>query len=66
MEEKRQWAERAVRAVNGAFPAAEFANWAQCERLVPQALACATLIEAYGFEFKEAARLLNEAGYYLR
>jgi tetratricopeptide (TPR) repeat protein len=64
-EQKRQWAERAVRAVNGAFPFVEFANWAQCERLVPQALACASLIEAYGFEFKEAARLLNAVGYYL-
>jgi tetratricopeptide (TPR) repeat protein len=64
-EEKGQWAERAVRAVNGAFPRPEFANWAQCERLVTQALACASLIEAYGFESKEVARLLNQAGYYL-
>jgi len=64
-EEKRQWAERAVRAVNGAFPSPEFANWAQCERLVPQALACASPIEACGFEFQAAARLLNQAGYYL-
>ena len=65
-EEKRQRAERAVRAVNGAFPSPEFPNWAQCERFVPQALACASLIEAYGLESEEAARLLNQAGYYLR
>ena len=64
-EEKRQWAERAVRAVNRVFPSVQFANWAQCERLVPQALACGSLIEAYGFGSKEAARLLNEVGYYL-
>jgi tetratricopeptide (TPR) repeat protein len=64
-EEKGQWAERAVRAVNQAFPLVEFANWAQCERLAPQALACAALVEAYGFEFEEAGRLLNEAGRYL-
>jgi tetratricopeptide (TPR) repeat protein/energy-coupling factor transporter ATP-binding protein EcfA2 len=64
-KEERLWAERAVRAVNGAFPSPEFANWAQCERFVPQALACATLIEAYGLEFEAAARLLNQAGYYL-
>ncbi len=64
-QEKRQWAERAVRAVNGAFPSPEFANWAQCERLVSQALACALLIEAHGFEFKGAARLLGQAGCYL-
>ena len=47
-------------------PFVEFANWDQCERLVPQALACALLINAYGFESQEAARLLNQAGYYLR
>jgi tetratricopeptide (TPR) repeat protein len=64
-KEKRLWAERAVRAVNRAFPPVEFANWALCERLVPQALACATLIEAYGFDFEAAARLLNGAGLYL-
>jgi tetratricopeptide (TPR) repeat protein len=64
-QEKRRWAERAVRAVNQAFPSVEFANWAQCERLVPQALACASLIEVYGFEFEEATRLLNEASLYL-
>jgi tetratricopeptide (TPR) repeat protein len=63
--DKRQWAERAVRAVNRTFPLVEFANWAECERFVPQALACASLIEGYGLEFEEAGRLLNAAGYYL-
>jgi tetratricopeptide (TPR) repeat protein len=64
-EEKRQWAERAVQAVNRTFPFPEFANWAQCERLVPQALACASVVQGHAFEFLEAARLLNKAGYYL-
>jgi tetratricopeptide (TPR) repeat protein len=64
-EEKGQWAERDVRAVNRAFPPVEFAKWAQCERLVPQALACASLIGAHGLEFEEAARLLNGGGHYL-
>jgi tetratricopeptide (TPR) repeat protein len=63
--EKGQWAERAVRAVNGAFPSYEFANWAQCERLVPQALACASIVATCVFEFKEAAQLLYQAGCYL-
>jgi tetratricopeptide (TPR) repeat protein len=63
--EKRQWAECAVRAVNRTFPLVEFANWAQCERLLPQALACASSVETYVFEFREAARLLGAAGYYL-
>jgi hypothetical protein len=64
-EEESQWAERAVRAVNRAFPFVEFANWAECERLVPQALACASLIEADAFDFEAAAHLLNQAGCYL-
>jgi tetratricopeptide (TPR) repeat protein len=63
-EEKRQWAQRTVRAVNRAFPVVEFANWPQCDRLLPQASVCAALVETYLFEFKEAARLLNRAGDY--
>ena len=62
---QRLWAERAVRAVNRAFPLVEFSNWAGCERLLPQAHACAELINQWGFEFPEAARLLNQAGFYL-
>jgi tetratricopeptide (TPR) repeat protein len=58
-------AEYAVRAVSRAFPAAEFSTWAVCERLLPQAYACAELINQWGFGFSEAARLLNEAGLYL-
>jgi tetratricopeptide (TPR) repeat protein len=62
---RREWTERTVRAVNRAFPFIEFASWLQCERLLPSALAGATLIEHWGFEFVEAARLLNQAGLYL-
>ena len=61
-----QWAERTVRAVNSVFPSSEeFSNWPQCDRLLPQALRCAALIETWGFEFEEAGRLLNETAYYL-
>jgi tetratricopeptide (TPR) repeat protein len=59
------WAERAVRAVNRAFPRAEFSAWAVCERLLPQAHACAELIGQLSFEFLEGAQLLNHAGFYL-
>jgi tetratricopeptide (TPR) repeat protein len=62
---QRLWAERAVRAVNCAFPEVEFSTWAVCERLLPQAHTCAELINQWGFEFDEAARLLNQAGSYL-
>jgi tetratricopeptide (TPR) repeat protein len=62
---QREWSERAVRAVNQAFPDVEFSNWGRCERLLPQALASADLIDEKGLEFPEAARLLNETGHYL-
>jgi tetratricopeptide (TPR) repeat protein len=59
------WAERAARAVDHAFPSAEFSTWPSCERLLLQAHACAELISEFSFEFPEAARLLNNAGFYL-
>lgn len=68
MDEETQqlWAERTVRAVNQAFPDAEVSTWSQSQRYLPQAQTCAILIEQYGLAFAEAARLLNEAGCYLR
>jgi tetratricopeptide (TPR) repeat protein len=62
---QRLWAERAVRAINRAFPDAEFSNWDRCDRFLPQAAACAEFISKWGFEFPEATRLLNETGFYL-
>jgi Tetratricopeptide repeat len=63
--EQRWWAERVVRAVNKAFPSVQFSSWSKCERLLLHAQACAALIGEFGFDFPEAARLLNEAGSYL-
>jgi tetratricopeptide (TPR) repeat protein len=62
---QQQWAVRAVRAVNAAFPEVEFANWDRCELCLPNALVCAQLIEQYHLSFPEAARLLHCAGHYL-
>jgi tetratricopeptide (TPR) repeat protein len=62
---QKGWSERVVRAVNASFPHIEFANWPQCDRLMPHALACAALIQLWGMEFAEAARIVNQAGYYL-
>jgi len=64
--EQRQWAERVVRAINRTFPNVEFSTWQRCERLLPHAQACAELVEKWGLEFPEAARLLNQAGFYLK
>jgi tetratricopeptide (TPR) repeat protein len=62
---QRSWAERALRAVNCAFPYVEFSTWSLCERLLSQADACTELIDQWRLEFPEAALLLNQAGSYL-
>jgi tetratricopeptide (TPR) repeat protein len=64
-EEPYDWAGRAVRAVEKAFPTAEFKNWGTCQRLLPHAQACASLVDKWDFEFPEAAILLNKAAVYL-
>src|SRR6266567_4774145 len=65
-ETQRQWAERAVRAVNSAFPRVKYETWPKCERLLPHARVCAELIEQWEMTFPQAARLLNQTGWYLR
>jgi tetratricopeptide (TPR) repeat protein len=62
---QRRWAERAVRAVNQAFPDAEYENWLRCQEYIPQVLTCNALIDQWDMAFPEAAHLLNVAGYYL-
>lgn len=65
--ERRVWAERVVEAVNLVFPDPKlFANWPQCEWLLPQAKAAAQLIQEYGIESARASLLLNQAAYFLR
>jgi tetratricopeptide (TPR) repeat protein len=66
METRRTWADRAVEAVNSVFPNIEFRNWPQCERLLSHARIAAGFVDEFGFESATAARLLNEAGYYLK
>ncbi len=63
---RKRWAERAVRAVNQAFPGVNVSSWPLCNQLLPHALACAGLIERHQMAFHEAARLLNQVGYYLK
>jgi tetratricopeptide (TPR) repeat protein len=62
---QRLWAERVVRAVNAAFPTVEVSSWPQCERLIPHALVCAKLLKGWSLRSLEAARLLNQTGFYL-
>lgn len=64
-EEQREWAERALRATNRAFPEIEVNTWAQCQRLLPHAQVGALALDEYELAFPEAARLLNLAANYL-
>ena len=64
---RRQWAERTVHAVSATFPEEiDHPAWPQCDRLLPHALRCASLIEDYQLTFPKAARLLNQTGLYLK
>jgi len=64
-EVQHAWAERAVRAVNRAFPAVEFENWDQCRRMLTHAQACADLISQWNIKLPEAASLLYRTGSFL-
>jgi tetratricopeptide (TPR) repeat protein len=63
---QREWAERVVRLVNRAFPEVKFENWPRCQRYLPHAQVCMTLVEEWNLEFEEVARLLDLAGDFLR
>ena len=63
---QRRWAERAVRAVNLAFPEVAYENWLRCQHYLPHAQACMALIHAWDLSFPEAAALLMQAADYLR
>lgn len=62
---QRIWAERAIRAVNQAFPDAEPETRERCQRLLPSVHTCAIHSEEYKLSFPEAARLFNEAASFL-
>ena len=61
---RRRWALIAIRTLNQAFPSTLFKDWPLCDRLLIQAKAGARLVSEWGFRFKEAAQLLNRAGFY--
>ena len=63
-EQKRQWASQAVRMVNHVFPEVRFDTWAECQRYLPQAQHCATLIHEFQLTLTEGALLLERLGTY--
>lgn len=68
-EEQHTWRERAVLAVEAAFPDVKYEEWPlgvqMLERMLTQALFATRLIEQYQMSNEEAARLLHETAYYL-
>jgi nucleoside phosphorylase/Tfp pilus assembly protein PilF len=64
-ETKKEWMQRAILAVNIAFPNnVEFTQWTACKRYAPHALFCATWIAQNQFTMPEAAHLLHQTGMY--
>ena len=62
---RRLWAERTVKALALVFPHAEFQNWPQCERLLPQVRIGSTLIEKFKLRIPESIELLLFTGDFL-
>jgi Tetratricopeptide repeat len=64
-EIRQQWMQRVVHAVEAAYSGSDFANWSVFEHWLPHALTCAAWIMQVSLTTFPAARLLNQAGYYL-
>lgn len=62
--QQRHWARLAVRLVNHVFPEVRFDTWDDCQRYLPHAQHCATLIAKYQLTLKEGALLLERLGIY--
>jgi len=67
-DEKKKWAEAAVRIVDEAFPfdSDDVGTWPVCSRLLPHALAAAEHAEALDVASDSTGRLLNQTGLYLK
>jgi tetratricopeptide (TPR) repeat protein len=67
-DERRVSAEAAVRVVNDSFPqeSEDVRTWADCERVLPHALAAAEFGEELQLAPKGTGRLLNQMGGYYR
>ncbi|HLZ61583.1 MAG TPA: FxSxx-COOH system tetratricopeptide repeat protein [Ktedonosporobacter sp.] len=64
--ERHLWAERAIHAVNAAFPHVEHTTWSRCEQLLLHVLQVAQHVERLQIINEEAGRLFSETAIYLR
>lgn len=63
-QKRRLWAERAIRALEKAFPKPDYDNWHTCERLLGHVISAVKVIDELGILIAEAGRLLNDTGVY--
>ena len=64
-ESRQSWGNRAVCALNRAFPNVEYSSWIRCERLLPHTLTILRLLqEKPSLQIEEAGRLFNQGGTY--
>jgi tetratricopeptide (TPR) repeat protein len=63
--QRTEWPVQVVKAISIVFPEPDFPNWALCERLIPNAQYCASLIELSDMKSQAAAQLLHRAAMYL-
>ena len=63
--QREGYAERAVNALDAAFPTSGFENWGTCERLVAHVGPVTELIESYAIRSAASGSLLHRAGAYL-
>lgn len=64
-EARQVWAERTVRAINAAFPQADYGTGAKQLSYMPHVQECITLIKQYRLHFPEAAHLLYKSAEFL-
>ena len=64
--ERRTYVERALSALDAAFPEVQLTTWEQCERFVPSVASISRWVESYDVQLTTASRVLNRTGQYLR
>lgn len=65
VEEREEWAGRAIYALNLVLPDAEPQNWPTVEWLMPHILACRELVAELGVNTAAANRVLHQTGFSL-
>ncbi len=63
-QRQQQLAKQAVRLINAIFPDVLFTKWKECEKYMPQAQHCATLIRDFQLTLQEGGQLLERLGSY--